>query len=103
MLFMQYLILAANLIYGIRWVSPVGRLNFMDEQEAAKAMLPLAEQLSDGRLVALSIAGHASKHGVSPLPLLEAAQGVGLVLGHREFRALLDDGGLMQEQVGTGH
>jgi len=75
----------------------------MDEQEAAKVMLALAEQLSDGKPVALSIADHAGKHGVSPLPLLEAAQGVGLVLGHCEFRALLDTGDLMQEQVGTGH
>lgn len=66
-------------------------------------MLALAEQLSDGIPVALSIADHAGKHGVSPLPLLEAAQGVGLVLGHREFKALLDNGNLMQEQVGTGH
>ncbi len=62
-------------------------------------MLALADRLSRGRQVALAIAQHARKADIDPLPLLRAAQAMGLTFGPDEFRALLEEGSLPEEQV----
>ena len=68
-------------------------------QEATIAMLALADELSGSRPAALVIAQHAWKAGISLLPLLRAAHAVGLVFGPDEFRALLEESSLPEEQV----
>ena len=70
-----------------------------DTQEATRAMLALADQLSRGRPAALAIAQHAWKADIDPLPLLRAAQAMALTFGPDEFRALLEEGSLPEEQV----
>ena len=70
-------------------------------QAAARTMLVLAHQLSGGRSVALAITRHAWKSGISPQPLLRATQAAGLILGQDDFRALLEDASLLEEQVFT--
>ncbi len=62
-------------------------------------MLALANELSESRPAAAAIAQHAWKAGIAPLPLLKAAQAAGLAFGKDEFRALLEEGSLPEEQV----
>ena len=64
-------------------------------------MLALAGHLSPTTHAASVIVAGAGTAGIDALPLLTAAQGVGLRLDPREFRALVNDESIQMNMVCT--
>ena len=64
-------------------------------------MLALAGHVSPDAYAASVIMASARTAGIDALPLLRAAQGMGLRLGPGEFRALVDDEFIQMDTVCT--